>query len=128
MIKHLVCPVCGKIFYQEYYEGGYIDHMNFANNLGIMYKRYNAGDKNAFDELIKDGNDIREPENIKAQLKCAKVYFKDNKKIIKHLETLANNQLNHIRKLNIIREQILDLVKDLNGADKEYIGLNYQAY
>lgn len=127
-MKRFICPVCGKEFYQEYSEGGYIDHTNFSTNLCVMYNRYKAGDKEAFKELVYSGNNIRRKEDIKTQLECAKVFFKDNKKMIDYLERLAQAQLNHIRILDIKKSQIKDLVEGLDYADKEYLGLQYQAY
>lgn len=45
MIKY-ICDICGAEFDIEHYDGGYIDHMNLANN------RYYYSDK--LDELIEE--------------------------------------------------------------------------
>ena len=66
-IEKMVCEYCGKVFYSEYWEGGYIDHyMNFAQNK----KLYGKDIKHDVHEICYDGNDLRKEEDMKNRLYC----------------------------------------------------------
>ena len=70
MIKNeMFCEFCGKKFYTEYYDCGYIDHyMNFASPERHKFIGSNAA--YAVDEIAKKGNDYRSPYYIKERLNC----------------------------------------------------------
>lgn len=66
MPKIMQCNRCGKVFFSEYYRGGYIDHKNMTDNIGCYTTR---------DDIVRaivfHGNEIRESEDIRARLACA---------------------------------------------------------
>ena len=65
MIKY-ICDVCGAKFDIEHYTGGYIDHMNLAEN-----RHFYA---NNLDELIEDvvydGSSLRGKSDVNKRLNC----------------------------------------------------------
>lgn len=81
------CDCCGKEFYSEYYEGGYIDHVeNFVGNRHVYVYRNDV--KDMAREIIFHGNDLRQTIYIKEFLKCFMTWdcfseeFKNNVKDI----------------------------------------------
>jgi hypothetical protein len=63
------CECCGKVFYSEYWEGGYIDHVeNFVGNRNVYVHRNNIEDMAR--TIVFDGNNIRQRCYIKEFLKC----------------------------------------------------------
>lgn len=67
------CPICKKRFYNEYEEGGYIDHVkNFSERL---LECRDISDKEEFiekwaQEIYFHGNGIRDKEDIESRLNC----------------------------------------------------------
>ena len=65
MIKY-ICDICGAQFSTEHYTGGYIDHINLANN------RYYYEEN--LDELIEsvvfDGDSLRSKSDVNKRLDC----------------------------------------------------------
>lgn len=117
------CDCCGKEFVTEYYEGGYIDHVeNFVGNMRVRKSRNDVGDM--ADAILFDGNDIRSTWCIREFLNCFKTWdcFDDKFKgkvekivepMLKTIES-AKAEADHIEKttnplvLAIIREDSLD--------------------
>lgn len=65
----MYCEFCGKRFYTEYWDGGYIDHYeNFAKP--ERHKWMNNDKEYAFEEVAKDGNDYRSVYDIEERLNC----------------------------------------------------------
>lgn len=63
------CECCGKTFASEYWEGGYIDHVeNFVGNRRVFVHRNDVNDMAR--EIIFSGNDLRELNTISDFLKC----------------------------------------------------------
>ena len=66
MIKY-ICDVCGAEFKTEHYTGGYIDHMNLAENRHYY-------DEDNLDELIEevafDDDSLRLKSDVNKRLKC----------------------------------------------------------
>lgn len=66
MIKY-TCDVCGAEFDREHYTGGYIDHMNLAENRHLY-------DENNLDELIEevifDDDSLRSKSDVEKRLNC----------------------------------------------------------
>ena len=69
IIRRMICECCGKEFYTEYWEGGYIDHVqNFVGNRNVYVHRNDIEDMAR--EIVFDGNNLRDPKYIKEFLKC----------------------------------------------------------
>ena len=69
MVK-MICDICGKEFYSEFYEEGYIDHvLNFcgSHNRNITANRE---PKEIALEIMTDGNKMRSRHSINDRLKC----------------------------------------------------------
>jgi hypothetical protein len=63
------CECCGKTFYNEFWEGGYIDHVvNFVGNRDVFVHRGDVKDM-ALD-IVFNGNNLRKPNVIKDFIKC----------------------------------------------------------
>lgn len=70
MIKNeMYCEFCGRVFYDKYWDGGYIDHyMNFSSP---DHHKWTGKDVDtAFREIVKKGNDYRSIDDIKNRLNC----------------------------------------------------------
>ncbi len=122
------CDNCGEEFSQEYFEGGHIDHcMNFAHNLHIICER----DTHLIaQEIFAHGNIYRTKYDTLCRLNCFKTYCnKTNlQKKYDEVEKLVYKHIEWLEKLKVIRNEIYEKVKHLSYADKEYIGLQYQAF
>ena len=69
IIKRMICQCCGKEFYSEYWEGGYIDHVvNFVGNRNVYVHKIDI--EETAREIVFDGNNIRDLQHIKEFLKC----------------------------------------------------------
>lgn len=56
------------MFYSEYYEGGYIDHVtNFSEKSDYLSK---INSNEAIKEIVYRGNNVREKYDIRERLKC----------------------------------------------------------
>lgn len=63
------CECCGKVFYSEYWEGGYIDHVeNFVGNRNVYVHRNDIEDMAR--TIVFDGNNLRDLRYVKEFLKC----------------------------------------------------------
>ena len=119
------CDCCGKEFSQEYYQGGYIDHVvNFVGNMDCHKARNSIEDM--AENILFDGNEIRETCYIEDFLKCFKTWdcFDDEFKgkvekivevMLEKLKT-AKAEANHIKKTT--NPLVLAIVKgkDLDDA------------
>lgn len=122
------CDCCGKIFYSEYWTGGYIDHyINYARHFDSMIKRE---EEDIFDAIYTDGNKIRERTDVKCRLRCFEKYCEQNNAVEKFEKVKALVELHLIRqkKLDKIHDKIVDMVCELSEEEKEYIGLEYQEF
>lgn len=65
MIKY-ICDVCGAEFDREHYTGGYIDHMNLAEN------RHFYGDNldDLIEDVIFDDGSLRSKYDVNKRLNC----------------------------------------------------------
>ena len=101
------CEECGKEFVNEYWEGGYIDHVvNFVGNKEVYVHRNDIEDMAG--EIVFNGNDIRDLNYIEDFLKCFMTWdcfpenFKNNvKKIVETVITKIENaekQVKNIKK------------------------------
>lgn len=66
MIKY-ICDVCGAKFDIEHYTGGYIDHMNLAENRHY-YDEHNLDE--LIEEVVFDGGSLRSKSDVKKRLNC----------------------------------------------------------
>ncbi len=124
----LKCDCCGKEFYTEYYKGGYIDHFkNFVGNMPITIKN---GQNDIFREICYAGNSLRQDYDIKERLNCFEKYCQktSNENLVPIVRDLVEQFLENQKNLNEIHDKIVDLVKELDDFEKEYIGLRYQAF
>lgn len=65
MIKY-ICDVCGAEFSTEHYTGGYIDHMNLAENRHF----YSDNLDELIEDIVYDDNSLRSKSDMKKRLKC----------------------------------------------------------
>ena len=65
MIKY-ICDICGAKFDIEHYEGGYIDHMNLADNRHC----YSGKLDELIEEVVFDGDSLRSKSDVKKRLNC----------------------------------------------------------
>ena len=65
MIKY-ICDVCGAKFDTEHYTGGYIDHMNLAENRHF----YSDNLDELIEDVIYDGSSLRGKSDVNKRLKC----------------------------------------------------------
>lgn len=117
------CPECGKEFINEYWEGGYIDHVvNFVGNKEVYVHRKNVEDMAS--EIVFNGNDLRDLKYIKEFLKCFmtwKCFPEDFKNKVKQIVVTmmskikdAEKKVNHIEKtaspvvLAMLKEEKID--------------------
>jgi hypothetical protein len=104
------CECCGKRFYREHWEGGYIDHVvNFVGNRGVYVNRNDI--KDMASEIVFDGNNIRELRYIKEFLHCFMMWdcfpedFKNSvEKIVKAI----------IAKIADAKEEVKNLEKSIS--------------
>lgn len=123
----MICDCCGKQFYSKYHEGGYIDHTNFSRNLHILVKKEV---EDIVYEICRSGNDIRDDYSLKDQLNCfCKYCDKHNLQELKETVCKEVGKFNERkRQLDEIHDKIVDIVKECDGAERDYIGLRYQAF
>lgn len=123
----MMCDCCGKTFYSRYWEDGYIDHMNFANNLETYISR---GIDDVVQAITRSGNKYRNKYSVDTRLECFKKYCENNsiEDVYKDVECEVSKYLEHLNKLDKVRKDVGKLVRDLSYEDKEYIGLGYQEY
>ena len=79
------CPCCKKIFYEEYYSGGSIEHENSYNNREVFVSRWDSGydsEKLFLWAINLDGNHCNIKDNkIKAGreiFNCVLIWLKQN--------------------------------------------------
>ena len=65
MIKY-ICDVCGAKFDNEHYTGGYIDHMNLAENRHC----YSDNLDELIEDVVFDGDSLRSKYDVNKRLNC----------------------------------------------------------
>lgn len=94
------CECCGKRFYQEFYEGGYIDHVtNFSSHAHDWYK--NAGAERIAHDVIFDGNEIRDVTDIHCRYRCVMTWT-----------SISDDVRDEIKRI------VLAMLKEIKDADK----------
>ena len=124
----LICDCCGKEFYTEYHRRGYIDHFyNFVGNMPIYIKR---GQNDIFRAICYDGNSIRYDEDIRERMNCFEKYCQktSNENLVPIVRDLVEQFLEKQKNLDEIHDKIVDLVKEFDEIEREYIGLQYQGF
>ena len=110
----MYCENCGKEFYNEYYEGGYIDHTNMTNNFEICLYR---GIGDIVEEITQHGNDYRELEDIDDRLKCFLIWLekkKVSKEMLEEIKEKVAEKKKYIENLLQIRQKIQDKIDSLD--------------
>ena len=110
----MCCENCGKEFYAEYWQGGYIDHTNMTRNFEIYLHR---GIESIVEEITQDGNDYRELENIDDRLKCFLIWLKKkkvSKEMLKEIKEKVAEKKKYIESLLQIRQEIQDKIYSLD--------------
>jgi len=113
-ITRMYCENCGKEFYSEYYEGGYIDHTNMTHNFEISLHR---GIGDIVEEITQDGNDYRELEDIDDRLKCFLIWLekkKVSKEMLEEIKEKVAEKKKYVENLLQIRQKIQDKIDSLN--------------
>ena len=123
----MTCDCCGKEFYSEYYTGGYIDHTNLSNNFDVLFR---CGAKRIISEICKHGNSLRDADDVKIRLNCFHEYCKKLlvTKLYDEVKEGVDKYIERTRELDLLHDKIVDIVKDLDEFEREYIGLEYQAF
>lgn len=121
------CPICGKDFYEEYWRGGYIDHVtNFAEQL--LDYRYETIERpqEFIDRLVEDiyydGNDIREKDDIECRLNCFLKAEFIPKEIREEVEKAIRPHIG--KKENVVNRLIHginELIKDFTDDEMSYL-------
>lgn len=126
MIKTIMkCPVCGKEFVTEYWEGGYIDHVsNWVDNYKIKLNRLNNLDDIINDLTISSLN-YRDEKDIIERKNCFIKWLRKQKvseDIIKEIEERTLERLKHIADVNNDVKLIKKIInKYENDLDREHI-------
>lgn len=113
-VTRMYCENCGKEFYTEYWQGGYIDHTNMTSNFKVYLKR---GVKSIIEEITKDGNDYRELDDIECRLNCFLIWLKKkevSKEMIQEIKEKVAEKKKYIENLIQIREEIQNKIDTLN--------------
>lgn len=129
MIKTtMICDCCGKEFVTQYYHDGYIDHfVNFASHFDSLV---NKSASEISYEIALHGNETRKGYSMEERFRCFEIYCNKNNKqdLAATVKKLIDEQIAHLEYLDKVRKSIEGLVENLDDADKEYLGLQYQAY
>lgn len=114
-INKMVCEYCGKVFYDKYNLGGYIDHYtNFAQHK----EGFGEDVDDDVQEICFDGNDLRDNKDIEERLNC---YLKwDN------VPDDIKNQVKEkceflIDKIVKAKERAKEIVSNLTMLERKYI-------
>lgn len=122
------CECCGKIFHSEYYEGGYIDHVeNFSKQFDIIDTKGAVG---IMREIAFDGNSYRDAYDVRNRFQCYAKHCERTGRTdaLKEVRKLIEEHLIHLEELEALRAEIKKLAKDLGLADKEYLKLDRGGY
>ena len=124
----MTCDCCGKEFYGENNRYYYMEHNNFINNIDVMVK-LGVKVEDIVYKICRNGLtkefDIVE-ERFNCFCKYCDAYKKQELKEIVCREVEKFNERR--RKLDEIHDNIVDMVKDFNKTEKEYIGLQFGAF
>lgn len=110
----MYCENCGKEFYEEYWQGGYIDHMNMVHNFDCSLHR---GLDRIIKQICQDGNDYRELDDIDDRLKCFLIWLEKkevSKEMIEEIKEKVAEKKKYIENLIQIREEIQNKIDTLN--------------
>lgn len=126
----LKCDCCGKEFYSEYWTGGYIDHyMNFVGNLKSYISK---GTNYVYREICFNENKRRRVTDVQERLNCFKIYCEKTElsdvSFVEEVVDLCNKYCDRQNYLDELHDKIVDMVKDLDDFEQQYIGLEYQAF
>lgn len=113
-ITRMYCENCGKEFYEEYWQGGYIDHTNMTSNFECHLHR---GIESIVEEITQDGNDYRELKDIDDRLKCFLIWLEKKKvpkEMIEEIKEKVAKKKKYIENLIQIRQKIQDKIYSLN--------------
>ena len=113
-MKKMYCENCGKEFYEEYWQGGYIDHMNMVHGFDCFLHR---GLDSIIEEICQDGNDYRELEDVDDRFKCFFIWLekqKVSKEMLEEIKEKVAEKKKYIENLLQIREEIQNKIYSLN--------------
>lgn len=102
----MTCDCCGKTFYSEYWEGGYIDHVtNFSRHFKSYSEREDVVE-HLSKEIIFSGNNVRSAYEIDVRLNCAmkSIYFSDDVKT--EVKRIVNEMLAALKIANTEADEI----------------------
>lgn len=113
-ITRMYCENCGKEFYTEYWQGGYIDHTNMTYNFEVSL---HCGTERIVEEITQDGNDYRELEDIDDRLKCFLIWLekkKVSKEMLEEIKEKVAEKKKYIENLLQTRQEIQDKIYSLD--------------
>lgn len=124
------CNICGKEFFSEYGEGGYIDHyFNFVGNDTVICQNEPNG---IIDEICCSGNEIRNMTDIQERLKCfnlwncvdgdtKKVVSSKVESIIKMYSDSSKKMSELYRGLNLVDRITISKIADEECSASEWV-------
>ena len=115
IIHEMVCEHCGKKFYSEYYEGGYIDHyVNFSSRKDMLGKDIDYDIR----QICYNGNEIRDVCDIDDRLNC---YLKwDN--VPSETKTIVQKRCNFLfDKIQKAQEKAENIVNGMTMLERKYL-------
>ena len=114
-INRMVCEHCGKVFYSEYYTGGYIDHYeNFSSRKNSFGKDI----EHDVEKICFNGNDIRGDEDIQERLNC---YLKWNN-VSDEIKNVVKEKCEFlINKIQSAKENAKNIVKGMTMLERKYL-------
>lgn len=120
----MTCDCCGRTFYSEFWEGGYIDHVvNFSQHFKSYSERENVVE-HLSKEIIFSGNSVRSIYEINIRLNCAmkSIYFSDDVKT--KVKRIVGELLDALKKANIEVDNIKQSASPMALAILEDDSLN----
>jgi len=120
-ITRMVCENCGKEFYTEYYDGGYIDHMNMVNNFQVSLNR---GLDSIVDDICKSGNSWRPVSDIDIRKTCFIKWLEKqdvSKEFIERVINQVDKTQEHISEIETKTEKLQNQLNELDWIDRKYI-------
>jgi hypothetical protein len=114
-MRKMICDCCGKEFYSEYYEGGYIDHYeNFASRMD----KWGKDIKSDIREICFHGNDLREKQDMLERFNC----YKQCKTVSDEFKTEIDSRINSL--LSIIENAKIkakEISSGLTAMERKYL-------
>ena len=114
-MKTSTCTKCGKVFFTDYYDDGYNDHVvNFSEKERFILS---IGEEEASREIAIHGNDIRRLAVIKSRLDCFSKWNIDDvfkRNVIQRVNAIVVN-------LENLRKSVYEILNKMTDDQKSYL-------